>query len=107
MTKAEMDKIWEEELNNISSNKNMAVSDAEMAGIKGGVGNEGEGTCWKCGGPEEWNGSVWFCKKCHQGVSMDDAETISFFRKMEGIVGKEYILERNGYPVWWKEVVKE
>ena len=47
--------------------------------------NAGEATCWKCGSPEEWNGSVWFCKKCHQGVSMDYAETIRFIKKMEGI----------------------
>ena len=63
----------------------MEMSDADMAGAKGGVGNAGEATCWKCGSPEEWNGSVWFCKKCHQGVSMDYAETIRFIKKMEGI----------------------
>ncbi len=107
LTRDEMEKIWNEELNSFSSQKNMEMTDADMAGAKGGVGNPGEATCWKCGSPEEWNGKVWFCKKCHQGGSLDDAETIQFIKKMEGMVSKDYILERDGYPVWWNDVVKD
>ena len=107
LTRDNMEKIWNDELNKFSSQKNMEMSDADMAGAKGGVGNPGEATCWKCGSPAEWNGSVWLCKKCHQGVSLDDAETIRFIKKMEVMVGKEYILERDGYPVWWNDVVKD
>lgn len=106
MTREEMEKIWNDEYDAFSKKTNSAVSDEEMAGVKGGVGNPGEGTCWKCGQPAEWNGSVWLCKHCHQGVSMDDAETIAFIKKMEGMVGKDYIKERDGYPVWWNKVQK-
>lgn len=106
LTKDEMAKLWDDELKKFASKKNTELSDADMANVNGGVGNAGEGTCWKCGNPAQWNGSVWLCKNCHSGNSMDDAQAIEFFKKMEGMVGKEYIAERGGYPVWWDQVAK-
>ena len=82
-----------------------ALSDDALAEVVGGVGGAGEGTCWKCGAPAEWDGSVWFCKNCHQGVSLDDAEAIALIKKLEASVGKEHLEKTNGYPVWWKKVV--
>ena len=101
-------KVFNEEQEKIiKSRKGKSLSADELSTVVGGVGNSGEGTCWKCGKPAKWNGKVWFCHDCHSGNSLDDAETIWFIKKMEGMVGKDYILERDGYPVWWNDVVKD
>ena len=86
--------------------RTQALSDEKMAGVSGGVGNAGEGTCWYCGKPAEWNGSVWFCRACHKGTSLDDAQTIALYKQVEEQCGKGYITSRGSYPVWWDLVVK-
>ncbi len=68
--------VFGEEGERFLTGRTQALSDEEMAGVSGGVGNAGEGTCWYCGKPAVWNGSVWFCKDCHKGTSLDDAQTI-------------------------------
>ena len=84
--------------------RTQALSDEKMAGVSGGVGNAGEGTCWYCGKPAEWNGSVWFCRA--KGTSLDDAQTIALYKQVEEQCGKDYITSRGSYPVWWDLVVK-
>ena len=82
------------------------LSDEELANVAGGVGGAGEGTCWYCGKPAESNDSMWFCKDCHKGTSLDDAQTIALYKMVEEQYGKEYILSNGSYPVWWDLVVK-
>ena len=86
----------------IKNRKSRALSDDELSKVIGGAGNPGEGTCWQCGKPAQWNGSVWLCKSCHQGVSLDDAETIELYNQMEALYGADYL--KGKYPVWWDKV---
>lgn len=37
-------------------------------------------------------------------IKNDQLRNIRYFYRM---VGKDYILERDGYPVWWNDVVKD
>ena len=97
--------LFDEEGRHALAGQARALSDEEIASVAGGVGGAGEGTCWYCGKPAVWNGSVWFCKDCHKGVSLDDAETIKLYKSVELQFGRDYILTHGSYPVWWDQVV--